>query len=100
MSVPISCSLDDDLYSLYGALASGHDTFLVSNDKLGDKRALLVEPSLSLLLDHWRTGHQVAVTREPCLKVGCEGRGFWGELHYTPSLLPPSFPPNAAASSI
>ena len=88
-----SCSFDDDLYSLYGALASGRDTLLVSNDQLGDKRASLAEPSLSLLLDQWRKGHQVAISNQGNVNVSMtmRGVGSWGITCACP--LPMQLPP-------
>ena len=53
-------SCDDDLYSLYGALASGRNTLLLSNDKMGDKRERMSIREAAIL-DKWRRVIQVAL---------------------------------------
>ena len=56
--------MDDDLYSIYGALAVGKNTFFVSNDALSDKNRVLQEKAvtdqdLGELMGKWREYRQV-----------------------------------------
>lgn len=70
-TAPSSLSADDDWYTLYGALASGKDTFFVSNDLLTDKTdairgtVLSTDPSVWFLLNRWKESCQVFHRQTP-----------------------------------